>query len=150
MFLSGIAPRLRLEPPRLLMVGADGKPLLDKNNNTMPEFTDKGLSNRRFVGATFSDQTISPLEWLAIALQIPQKDVESRQSTFRLHYYAPTEQVLDTRTGSWEAQLEFLLESPKGVKYIIKYARVFAGGPLEPLFPKEPYSFVAQCNVSLK
>lgn len=31
-----------------------------------------------------------------------------------------------------------------------KYSRMFAGGPLESLFPKEPYALVAQCNSSLK
>ena len=117
---------------------------------TTPEFLEKGLANRRFVGLSFSDQTVSPLEWLANLLQIPQKDVESRQSTFRLHHYSPAEQVLGTRDGSWEAQLEFLLESPAGVKYIVKYSRVFARGPLESLFVKEPYTLLVQCNISLK
>jgi hypothetical protein len=150
LFLSGIAPRLRIAGDPLVMVDQEGNPLLDKNGNTTPEFLEKGLSNRRFAGGTYTDQTFSPLEWLAALLQIPQKDVESRQSTFRVHYYSPAEQILGTRVGTWEMQAEFLLESPKGIKYIVKYSRVFAGGPLEGLFPKEPYALIAQCNVSLK
>lgn len=149
-FLGGVSPRLQLEPVTLFVVDKDGNLVLDANGNPKAEFVDKGLSNRTFLGLTFSDQTFSPLDWIVDALQIPVIDVESRQTTVRLHRYAPTEQVLGTRAASWEGQIELLLESPKGVKYIIKYTHVFARGPLEALFPKEPWVFLAQCNISLK
>ncbi len=142
LFLGSIVPRLGIAPLPFVVVDKDGK--------SKPEFTEKGLTNRRMIGATFSAQTFSPLEWVANLIQIPQKDVESRQTTIRLYQYSPTETVLGTRAGSTELQLEFLLESPKGVKYIVKYTHAFPRGPLEAVFPKEPNALLAQCNISLK
>lgn len=147
LFVSNIAPKLRLQTP-VFQVDGDGK-VVEKDGVKVPEFSDRGLANRQFLGATVTSLNYSPLRWLAVGW-VPDKDVKAKQTSLRLHYYRTDQPLRDAKYAGWEFQAETLLESPEGVKYSLRYSRFFAGDVLSSLFPSRPWSLLAQCIVTIK
>jgi hypothetical protein len=112
-------------------------------------FPRRGLVNRRLFGLIGTDQKHSLLEPIPWILRV-RSDVASRLTIVRYLHYGFDEQVGQTRAGSDEWQVETMIEAPKGVKYTVRWARVFPGGPLEALFPDEPWSLLTLVTVALK
>jgi hypothetical protein len=150
LFASGVLPRSGAHAPPYVLVDRAGNPVLDKDGRTTPEFVHRGISNYRVASIVVSDLTVSPLEWIAAMFDMKQGEVKSRLSSFRLQYYRPTEQVGGFRDASLEAQLEFMMEAPAGIKTIVKISKVFGGRSLESVLKKEPYALLVQTNVAFK
>lgn len=90
----------------------------------------RGLSNKVYVGAQYSDSRISPLEWIARLFELK---VESRSTAVSLHTYRFKKPVNDEKYAGSELDLEFKTEIPKGVNWILRTAVYRPGRAVERL-----------------
>jgi hypothetical protein len=84
-----------------------------------------GITGKKYLGVGFVYQGFSPLQWLVQGLGVPESDVNTRSVTVRWHGYSLRNPVATTAgesPRSWlgqETSMEWLLESPRGVRYTL-------------------------------
>ena len=146
-FLTTLAPKLAALA--LPTPDAGGQPRLVRS----------GVAGKQYFGAAVVSHRFSPLEWLLIALQVPSSDVGLKSSTFRWHRYALRNGVApaDSRQPPLallgdELLTEFLLESPKGVRYSLSAAGFFPGALLrdQNLITRRTWLLDARVTVALR
>lgn len=151
LFLTAASPRLTLHPIAFTVVDGD---------KTKPEFSTKGLANFRVVAASLTSHTIPVLSTIADMIEnlwkkpeekaaAAKREVVSQQTTWRVQHYRSATPYPKGHGEVWELQFETLLESPKGVKTIVKLSQVLAGRALETAV-RRPWSALAQMIVTLK
>jgi hypothetical protein len=124
-FLATLANRLA--PLTLAVADAGGQSRLVRN----------GLVGKRYAGAGFIWNGFSPLQWLVAAVGVPPKDVGTKSVTIRWHSYGLAQPVMATANGAagshlgQETSMEWLLESPRGVRYTMTWARFAPGAVLK-------------------
>jgi hypothetical protein len=96
--------------------------------------------------------------WLAAALAVPETDVSTRSVTFRWHGYHLRNPVVTTAAGpslsklGREVSMEWLLESPSGVRYSVTGAHYQPGQLLkdQKLILSSTWFLDARVTVTLK
>jgi hypothetical protein len=94
----------------------------------------RGISGKSYYSAGFTWHTFSPLYGILKIAQVPRNDVELQSTTIRWHGYklrnAVTFPDATSSSRSWLGQellTEFLLESPKAVRYSLTGGVFFPG-----------------------
>jgi hypothetical protein len=122
---------------------------LDPLIGVQPAFAPNTLSGKGFLGFTFTDQTFSPLDWIAGLLQIPSTDIVSRRTTLKYNAYRYTNLVLGVKHPGDEFGVEFAVETPRGVRVSLAYNRFFTAAGFDSLFPKDPWRLTAFIQLQL-
>jgi hypothetical protein len=110
----------------------------------------QGLANKLYVGAFYTDQRWSLLAPVAGLLNIPASDIESRSTTVKFHIYRFREPVFGDKDGGRELDVDFKLESPKGVKYTLAVARFWPGDALKRSGLIAPKQWLVSLGLSVK
>lgn len=108
-----------------------------------------GLSNKRYVGLTYNEQTFSFLQWIAQMLRVPKEDIASKGTILKFHWYGLNEPVFGNKTAGRECDLEFQIETPKGVKVTLGGAKFFPGGALDSIFQSDPWTIYSTVSVKM-
>jgi hypothetical protein len=123
LFLSRLAP----------LINTDVRARSDDGSMTIRRTgrVGRGLANKTYFGATYTDQRWSLLQLIARGLQIPADDLGARSTTVKLHYYRFNQRVFQAHDGGTEFDLEFKLDSPRGVKYTMLTGVFWPGAALK-------------------
>jgi hypothetical protein len=78
----------------------------------------RGLSNKYYVGAQYSDSRISPLATIAGLLNA-ESDIQSRSTVISSHWYRFAKPVNDRHAAGVEVDLTFNVEVPKNVTWTL-------------------------------
>jgi hypothetical protein len=123
----------------------------------------KGLANKLYAAIQYSNATWSPLAWVATLLGA-ENQVESRSTTITLHKYHLIRDIncdslsitqcdpalaKGQRNAGWEADLEFLVETPKNVRWTISGAW-YRRSPAMQVIGINHNPWTATANVSIK
>lgn len=123
-----------------------------------------GLANKWYGGFQYSNARFSPLFWVATLFKA-QKEVQSRATTVTLHKYqfirdlncgdVTDKSVCDAdlarghKDGGYEADVEFLIETPKSVRWTLSGAWYRRSRAVEAVgIKRNPW--VVAANVSIK
>lgn len=106
------------------------------------------LSNKRYWGFQYVDNTVSPLEWLLMLIRISKDDIAGKATIFKYHDYRFRYPVSGEKQGGKEYDMEFNIESPQGVKVTVSGGYLMAGAALKPFVKKNPW--VLSSSISLK
>jgi hypothetical protein len=109
----------------------------------------QSLSNKDYLGIQFADNTYSPLEWVARLLRVAPNDVESKATILRIHDYRFREPVNGSRSAAREVNLDFQIESPKGVNVTVGAARMWPGLAIRPVIQHAAWALNASVSVKL-
>jgi hypothetical protein len=106
------------------------------------------LSNKTYVGLQYTENTFSPLVWLAKRLGVDAGDIASNATIVRLHDYRFREPVNASRAAAREADVDFQIESPKGINVTMSLARLWPGEGIRPVIQRS--AWLLGISVSLK
>lgn len=100
-----------------------------------------GLSNKQYFGLQLTDNTTSVLSWIGTKiLQADPRDIISESTTLKLHDYRFNREVLGDRDAGREADLDFVMEAPKGIKWSLSGAYFQPGKALDTLVKDSAWS----------
>lgn len=100
-----------------------------------------GLSNKQYFGLQLTDNTTSVLSWIGTKiLQADPRDIISESTTLKLHDYRFNREVLGDRDAGREADLDFVMEAPKGIKWSLSGAYFQPGKALDTLVKDRAWS----------
>ena len=94
--------------------------LVDERSRPMP-----GLVNKTYVGIQTENREWSFLQYFWYWLN-PHEKISSRSTRFSAHHYEFNNPVFGNRDIGYELDLEFRIESPKGVHSQLIFAKFFA------------------------
>lgn len=119
----------------------------------------RGLSNKEYYGAKLVSNTFSFLAWVACIKEdsksawgcfIPKSDIRSKATFLTLHHYRLRRPLVgNERDAGIEADLEFNVETPRGVKVNLKGAYYWPGKAVEPFISKRAWSISSGITLSL-
>lgn len=120
------------------------RPLLEGGvPNVLP-----GLANKRYLGLQLNDNGFSLLAWIGRhLLQIPDQDIKARSTKLSLHDYRFREAVQGSADAGREIDLEFLVESPQGVRVTLGGGYFFPGDALKGLVLEDTWSVTAKVSI---
>ncbi|MFL6292562.1 MAG: hypothetical protein ACJ759_16845, partial [Thermoanaerobaculia bacterium] len=107
----------------------------------------RGLSNKEYLGLQYIDNRTSLLGSIAKLLGIDPADVISESTTLGVHTYRFRENVFGNSDGGWEYDMNFRLESPKGVKWFIDLGYFQPGNALDPVFKEKAWTAAAGVSI---
>jgi hypothetical protein len=106
------------------------------------------LSNKTYVGLQYNNNTYSPLVWVAELLGVSGADIASKATIIRFHDYRFREPVNDSRRAAREVDVDFQMESPKGINVNVSAARLWPGAGVRPIIKRA--AWVLSSSVSLR
>jgi hypothetical protein len=110
----------------------------------------RGLSNKRYLGLRYVDNEFSPLAWLVREfLDIPVADIKSKATIVTLNGYRLREAAFASDDAGYELDVEFQVETPRGVKGTVKAGYYRPGSGVELVIPKDVWTASAGISISL-
>jgi hypothetical protein len=107
------------------------------------------LSNKRYIGLTYTENSHSPLAWIARRLGTPDADLISAAMIFKLHDYRFREPVNGSRDAAREVDFELPIETPKGITITIGAAYLWPGSALQTLIRKRGWALSGGVSLRL-
>jgi hypothetical protein len=106
------------------------------------------LSNKTYLGLQYTNNTYSPLVWVAERLGVTRTDIASKATIIRFHDYRFREPVNASRSAAREVDVDFQIESPKGVNVNVSAARMWPGAGVRPIIQRA--AWILSSGVSLR
>lgn len=109
----------------------------------------RGLANKRYGGAQWSDGRFSPLALLARLFQA-ESEVTSRATILSLHFYQLEHPIGGERDGGVELNVRSQLESPKNVQWHVAGAYFSPGPAIENVgIIRDQWMFLAGVTINI-
>lgn len=100
----------------------------------------RGLSNKRYTGVQFAWFDPPPLRNLVQRFVNTRTPVIGQAITLRLHDYSLRESFRGSRDAGREANLEVLIEAPKGIKVTLGAGYFWRGEAMDALIVRRPWT----------
>jgi hypothetical protein len=107
------------------------------------------LSNKNYLGLTYTENSYSPLAWIARKLGTPDADIISKAMIFKLHDYRFREPVNGSRDAAREFDIDLQIETPKGITLTISAAYLWPGSAVETLIRKRSWALSGSVSLRL-
>jgi hypothetical protein len=107
------------------------------------------LAGKRYIGLQYVDNTFSLLELLAGLLLIPADEIKSKSTIVNFGDYRARQDFNRSRPLGREADIDFQVESPKGVTVSLGFGYFVPGSALRDILVRKVWSVSGAINIKI-